>query len=38
LERKVPVVIPELDQLPNMPAKWLKLIAMSEDYIKAHAT
>jgi transposase-like protein/uncharacterized protein YbaR (Trm112 family) len=37
LEGKVPVVIPELDLLPNMPAKWLKLIAMSEDYIKAQA-
>jgi transposase-like protein/uncharacterized protein YbaR (Trm112 family) len=37
LEGKVPVVIPELGLLPNMPAKWLKLIAMSEDYIKAHA-
>jgi len=35
LENKVPVLIPELDKLPNMPAKWLKLIAMSEDYIKS---
>jgi len=37
LEGKVPAVIPELDSLPNMPAKWLKLIAMSEDYIKKQA-
>jgi len=37
LENRVPAVIPELNALPNMPAKWLKLIAMSEDYIKAHA-
>jgi transposase-like protein/transcription elongation factor Elf1 len=37
LEGKVPVIIPELELLPNMPAKWLKLIAMSEDYIKSQA-
>ena len=37
LEGKVPALIPELDLLPNMPAKWLKLIAMSEDYIKSKA-
>jgi len=34
LEDKVPVVIPELDELPNMPAKWLRLIKMSQDYIE----
>lgn len=34
LEKKVPVIIPELERLPNMPAKWLKLIDMSQDYIK----
>jgi len=37
LEGRVPVLIPELDVCPNMPAKWLKLIAMSEDYIKSQA-
>lgn len=37
LEGQVPVVIPELNNLPNMPAKWIKLISMSEDYIKANA-
>jgi len=37
LEGRVPVLVPELNSLPNMPAKWLKLIAMSEDYIKSHA-
>jgi len=37
LEGNVPVVVRELDNLPNMPAKWLKLIAMSEDYIKAQS-
>jgi transposase-like protein len=35
LEGKVPVLIPELDHLENMPAKWLRLIAMSEEYIIA---
>lgn len=33
LEKKVPVIIPELNDLPNMPAKWLKLIDMAQDYI-----
>jgi len=35
LDGNVPVVIPELDSLPHMPAKWLRLIQMGEDYIKA---
>lgn len=33
LEKKVPVIIPELNNLPNMPAKWLKLIDMAQNYI-----
>jgi len=37
LEDKVPVLIPELHELPNMPAKWLKLISLSEDFIKSSA-
>ena len=37
LEGNVPVLIPELDDLPNMPAKWLKLIVMSEDFIRSQA-
>jgi len=37
LDNKIPAVIPELDKLPNMPAKWLKLISMSEDFIKSSA-
>ena len=37
LDGKVPALIPELDELPNMPAKWLRLIAMSEDFIKNNA-
>ena len=35
LDNKVPALIPELDTLPNMPAKWLRLIKMSEDYIQS---
>jgi len=35
LDDKVPVLIPELNSLPNMPAKWLMLIKISEDYVKS---
>jgi len=31
LKDKVPAVIPELDNLPNMPAKWIKLIALAQE-------
>jgi hypothetical protein len=34
LEGKVPVVLNELSSLPNMPARWQKLISMSQEYIK----
>ncbi len=34
LEGKVPVVLDELSSLPNMPARWQKLISMSQEYIK----
>ena len=37
LDGNVPMVIPELDSLPNMPAKWLKLITLSEDFVKSRA-
>jgi len=37
LDGKIPTVIPELEALPNMPAKWLKLISMSEDFVKAQS-
>lgn len=33
LEGKVPVVLEELSSLPNMPARWLKLLELSEEYI-----
>jgi transposase-like protein len=32
LEGKVPAQIPELENLPHMPARWLKLIKLSEEY------
>ena len=34
LDKNIPVVIPELDTLKDMPAKWIKLINMSENYIQ----
>lgn len=34
LEGKVPVVLQELKDLPNMPARWQMLIKLSQDYIK----
>jgi transposase-like protein/DNA-directed RNA polymerase subunit RPC12/RpoP len=37
LEKKVPAVIPELQVLEDMPAKWIRLIAMSEEYIQKAA-
>jgi len=33
LERNVPVIVPELSKLNNMPARWCKLIQLSEAYI-----
>ncbi|BDU50404.1 DDE-type integrase/transposase/recombinase [Haliovirga abyssi] len=33
LENNVPVVIPELTDLPNMPARWGKLIELSQYFI-----
>lgn len=35
LDGNVPVVIPKLNSLEHMPAKWLTLIKMSEEYIKS---
>lgn len=35
LEGKVPVVLEELKDLPNMPARWITLIKISQEYIKA---
>jgi len=33
LEGKIPVLNPELQQLPNMPARWSKLIGLAQDWI-----
>lgn len=33
LEGKVPVVIPELEQIANMPARWTKLIDLAQQWI-----
>ena len=33
LEGKVPVLNPELLQLPNMPARWSKLIGLAQDWL-----
>jgi len=32
LEGKSPVTIPELSQLPNMPARWIRLISMAQNF------
>lgn len=33
LEKKVPVIIPELNTLPHMPARWGKLIELAQDHM-----
>lgn len=33
LENQVPVVIPEIEKQPHMPAKWLKLISLAQDFL-----
>ena len=33
LNNNVPVVIPDIEILPHMPAKWAKLIALAQDHI-----
>lgn len=33
---KIPVDIPEVTGLPNMPARWLELLDMAQDYILEH--
>lgn len=37
LEGRVPVVIPELADLPHMPARWTKLIAMAQAFLQQEA-
>lgn len=33
IEKRVPVVLEELEKLPHMPARWSKLINLSQEYI-----
>jgi hypothetical protein len=33
LENQVPVVIPELQKMPNMPERWTKLISLAQDFL-----
>lgn len=33
IEGKVPVLNPELQQLPSMPARWSKLIGLAQEWI-----
>lgn len=34
LEGKVPVILPELEKLPNMPARWTTLIGLAQDWVE----
>ncbi len=36
LEKRVPARVPELSRLPNMPAKWQKLLDLSQEVILNH--
>lgn len=38
LERRVPVTVKELTDLPHMPARWTKLIAMAQDFVVSKQT
>lgn len=33
LEYEVPVTIPELEKMPNMPERWTKLITLAQDFL-----
>jgi len=32
--KRVPVIIPELKNIPNMPRKWIALISLAQEYIE----
>lgn len=34
LENQVPVVIPELAKQPHMPARWIRLMALSQEFLR----
>lgn len=36
LEKRVPARIPEMDRLPNMPAKWQKLLELLQEVVLNH--
>ncbi len=38
LAYRTPVTIPELEQMPDMPSKWLKLLRLLYDYIESSQT
>lgn len=38
LERRVPVTVKELTDLPHMPARWTKLITMAQDFVVSEQT
>ena len=38
LEYQVPVIIPELEKQPHMPARWTKLMELSQDFLKNKAS
>ena len=33
LEYEVPVTIPELEKMPNMPERWTKLMTLAQDFL-----
>jgi len=33
-DKRVPVIIPELNIIPNMPGKWITLISLAQEYIE----
>jgi len=33
-DKRVPVIIPELENIPNMPGKWITLISLAQEYIE----
>lgn len=37
LEGRVPVTVPELEAMPHMPARWNKLIELSQQCLNDHA-
>ena len=38
LNYNVPVSTPEVEAMPDMPSKWLKLISLSYDYLEKSQT